>query len=135
MRRSKYIVGATENGIVNILNPKNFLVIKSWRALTFKAKDMDCQPNSRKLTQREKEVITRHILDLDSRGFAPGLAAVRDIADMLLATRGEGQVGVHWTRNFVKRTVSLITRFNRAYDTQRGLREDPELICRWFELV
>jgi hypothetical protein len=48
----------------------------------------DCQPNSKKLTQLEEEVIVRYILDLDQRGFAPTYAAVRDMADKLLAARG-----------------------------------------------
>jgi hypothetical protein len=30
---------------------------------------------------------------------------------------------------------TLKTRFNRAYDRQRALCEDPVLIRRWFELV
>ena len=80
-------------------------------------------------------MIIRYILDLDQRGFAPTYAAVRDMADKLLAARGGGQVGVHWPRNFVKRTDSLTTRFNRAYDRQRALCEDPVLIRSWFELV
>jgi hypothetical protein len=95
----------------------------------------DCQPNSKKLTQQEEKVIVQYILDLDLRGFAPTYAAVRDMADRLLAARGAGQVGVHWARNFVKRTDSLKTRFNRAYDRQRALCEDPVLIKSWFELV
>jgi hypothetical protein len=40
-------------------------------------------------------VIIRYILDLDIRGFAPTYAAVRDMADKLLAARGAGQVGVY----------------------------------------
>jgi hypothetical protein len=95
----------------------------------------DCQPNSKKLTELEEEVIIGFILDLDQRGFAPTYAAVRDMANRLLAARGAGQVGVHWPRNFVKRTDSLTTRFNRAYDRQRALCEDPILIRSWFELV
>jgi hypothetical protein len=55
----------------------------------------DCQPNSKKLTELEEEVIISHILNLDQRGFAPTYAAVRDMADKLLAARGAGQVGVH----------------------------------------
>ena len=55
----------------------------------------DCQPNSKKLTELEEEVIVRYILDLDTRGFAPTYAAVRDMADKLLAARGGGHVGVH----------------------------------------
>ena len=95
----------------------------------------DCQPNSKKLTQREEEVIVSYILNLDSRGSAPTYAAVRDMADKLLAARSASQVGVHWPRNFVKRTDSLTTRFNRAYDRKRALCEDPILIRSWFELV
>jgi hypothetical protein len=95
----------------------------------------DCQPNSKKLTELEEEVIVGYILDLDQRGFAPTYAAVRDMADKLLAARGAGCVGVHWPRNFVKRTDSLTTRFNRPYDRQRALCEDPVLIRSWFELV
>jgi hypothetical protein len=80
-------------------------------------------------------LIVKYILNLDLRGFAPTYAAVRDMANRLLAARGANQVGVHWPRNFVKRTDSLTTRFNRAYDRQRALCEDPVLIRGWFELV
>jgi hypothetical protein len=74
----------------------------------------DCQPNSRKLTQLEEEVIVKDILDLDQREFAPTYSAVRDIADKLLTARGGSQVRQKWPANFVKRTDSLKTRFNRA---------------------
>jgi hypothetical protein len=80
-------------------------------------------------------VIVRYILDLDQRGFAPTYAAIRDMADKLLAARGAGQVGQKWPANFVRRTDSLKTHFNRAYDRQRALCEDPVLIRSWFELV
>lgn len=80
-------------------------------------------------------MIERYILDLDSRGFAPSLAVVRDMANKLLAERGGGQVGRDWPRNFVNRTASLKTRYNRPYDRQRALCEDPETIKAWFELV
>ena len=88
----------------------------------------DCEPNSKKLTKLEEEVIVRHILDLDSQGFAPTLGAVRDMANKLLTVRGAGQVGKQWPRNFVNRTDRLTTRFNRAYDRQRALCEDPKAI-------
>jgi hypothetical protein len=95
----------------------------------------NCQPNSKKLTELEEEVIVRYILDLDGRGFAPTYAAVRDMADKLLAARGAGHVGVYWPCKFVKCTDSLTMRFNRAYDRQRALCKDPVLIRSWFELV
>jgi hypothetical protein len=80
-------------------------------------------------------VIVNYILDLDQRGFAPIYTAVRDMADKLLAARDAGQVGQKWPANFVGRTDSLKTRFNRAYDRQRALCENPILIRSWFELV
>lgn len=51
-----------------------------------------CKPQSKKLTKLQ-EVIAGHILGLDSRGFAPTLVTVRNMADKLLAERGAGQVG------------------------------------------
>ena len=50
----------------------------------------DCQPNSKKLTQLEEQVITSYILDLDLRGFAPTYAAVRNMANKLLTARSAG---------------------------------------------
>jgi hypothetical protein len=57
------------------------------------------------------------------------------MADKLLAARSGSCVGIHWPCNFVKHTDSLTTRFNRAYDRQRALCEDPVLIRSWFKLV
>ena len=48
---------------------------------------------SYKLTGLEEEVIVRNILDLDSRGFAPRLAGVEDMANLLLESRGGKRVG------------------------------------------
>jgi hypothetical protein len=36
----------------------------------------NCQPNSKKLTELEEEVIVDYILNLDQHGFAPTYAAV-----------------------------------------------------------
>jgi len=46
-----------------------------------------------KLTKLEEEVIIQHIIDLDSRGFAPRLAGVEDMANYLLETRRGKRVG------------------------------------------
>ena len=42
------------------------------------------RPTMAKLTILEEEVIIRNILDLDSRGFAPRLAGVEDMASYIL---------------------------------------------------
>jgi hypothetical protein len=80
----------------------------------------DCMANSKKLTKSEEEVIVRHILDLDSRGFSPMLKEVGDMANHLLKSRGGNLVGIKWPSNFVKRTPALKTRLNRRYDYQRS---------------
>jgi hypothetical protein len=95
----------------------------------------DCEANSKRLTKQEEVVIVQHILDLDSRGFAPKLVFVRDMANQLLAERSARPVGVKWPENFVRRTPELKTRYNSKYDRQRALCEDPEVIQPWFNLV
>src|ERR1700722_5102862 len=84
----------------------------------------DSKPNSKKLTDLEELVIIQHILDLDSQGFSPRLAAVEDMANKLLAAHRKDKVGVNWASNFVKRTPELKTRFNCKYDYQRAQNED-----------
>jgi hypothetical protein len=46
------------------------------------------RPANTKLSKLEKEVIVRNILELDSRGFAPRLAGVEDMANFILESRG-----------------------------------------------
>jgi hypothetical protein len=48
----------------------------------------ESKANYYKLTDLEKDTIIRYILDLDSRGFAPRLAGVKDIANLLLESQG-----------------------------------------------
>ena len=45
-----------------------------------------------KLTILEEEVIIRNILDIDSKGFAPRLTSVKDIANYILKSRGGKRV-------------------------------------------
>lgn len=95
----------------------------------------ETKANGLKLTELEEEVILRNILDMDSRGFAPRLASVEDMANFILESRGGKRVGKLWAYRFVQRQPALKTRFNRVYDFQRALCEDPELIGAWFRLV
>jgi hypothetical protein len=50
--------------------------------------------NRQKLSELEEGVIIRYILDLDSRGFTPRIAGVKDIANLLLKSRGQDPVGI-----------------------------------------
>ena len=87
------------------------------------------------LTPSEEESLVRYILDLDSRGFPPRFDGVEDMANLLLATRRAKPVGKQWAYRFVQRRPELKTRFSRAYDFQRALCEDLDLINAWFQLV
>ena len=71
--------------------PKSTLNNRRARKLAWR----NCQPNSKKLTIIEEEVIVSYIIKLDLRRFAPTYAAVRDMANRLLAARSADQVGVH----------------------------------------
>jgi hypothetical protein len=55
------------------------------------------------LVKAEEEVIVQHILNLDAQGSSPRLAAVKDMADSLLAECHRNPVGQNWAANFVKR--------------------------------
>jgi hypothetical protein len=76
----------------------------------------------------EEEVIVQHILDLDPQGFLPHLAAVKDIADTLLAECYQDPVGHNWTATFVKHHPELNFKFNQKYNYKRALCEDPKVI-------
>ena len=95
----------------------------------------ESRPTSTNLTPIEEEVMIQYILDLDTRGFGPRLASVEDMANYILKSRGGRRVGKLWAHRFVQRQPALKTRFNRVYDFQRALCEDPELIGGWFQLV
>ena len=95
----------------------------------------ETRPNCLKLSKLEEEVIIRYILDLDSRGFAPRLAGVEDMANYILESRGGKRVGKLWAHRFVQRQPDLKTRFTRVYDFQRALCEDPDVLGAWFRLV
>ena len=91
-----------------------------------------------KLTQTEEGILLQRILDLDLQGFPPQLAIVRDIANILLSNRVKPPtqpIGKNWVTNFVKRHPSLQTKYNRKYDYQRAMCEDPKQVQAWFQLV
>jgi hypothetical protein len=95
----------------------------------------DREPNSKRLTKLEEEVVLHNILDASLRRVPLTKALVRDIANRLLRERGGKPVSKHWVNNFIKRTPKLKKRWSRPYDRQRAACEDPALILPWFELV
>ena len=53
----------------------------------------ETKPNYYKLNDLEEETLVRYILDLDTRGFAPRLASIEDIANYILESQGGKRVG------------------------------------------
>ncbi|KFY23544.1 hypothetical protein V493_05796 [Pseudogymnoascus sp. VKM F-4281 (FW-2241)] len=82
--------------------------------MTGRTSRRELKANCHKLTEVEEEVIIRYILDLDTRGFAPRLAGVEDIAK--LYTR----IAWRTTRRMV---VTRADRRGRGKAIQPGNRE------------
>jgi hypothetical protein len=55
----------------------------------------DCEPNSKRLTKLEEEVILQSILNASLRRLPPTKALVRDIANRLLRERGRKPISKH----------------------------------------
>jgi hypothetical protein len=94
---------------------------------------------NRLLTLTEEEILVRWILSMDKRGMPLRVAAVRDMANLLIAQHREKAdiqlVGQNWVRNLINRHDTLKSKYNRKYDYQRAKCEDPELIQGWFRRV
>jgi hypothetical protein len=129
MQRDKKLSRRKAAAIYNIPEPTLRARMKG------RTSQRDSRHPAHRLTPLEEEAVVQYIIKLDSRGFAPHLAGVEDMANLLLAERGQKPVGKNWAQTFVKRQPELRTRFNRVYDFQRALCEDPGLIDAWFKLV
>ncbi len=57
------------------------------------------------------------------------------IANRLLELKHDIPVRRHWSANFVRRHLELITRLSRQIDYQRVQCEDPKQYQDWFQLV
>jgi hypothetical protein len=55
--------------------------------ITGRPSRLSTRPNRYNLTELEKEVVFRHILDINSRRFAPRLAGMEDITNYILESR------------------------------------------------
>jgi hypothetical protein len=60
---------------------------------------------------------------------------VEDMVNILRKTRDASRVGTRWAQRFLRRRPELKTRLNRAYDYQRALCEDPDIIQARFRLI
>ena len=94
-----------------------------------------------KFTRLEEESIQDWLVSMDRRGAALTISMLRDMASLLLQSRGSSfsstppTVGKNWPTEFIKRHPGLKTRFSRKYDYKRAENENPAIIIEWFKLV
>jgi hypothetical protein len=98
---------------------------------------LDSDSNARLLSPTEENSLEQWILSMDQRGMPPRLALVKDMAGLLLAQRSPSDtvrpVGQCWISRFIARHDTLKKKYNRKFDYQRALCEEPKLIRSWFE--
>jgi DDE superfamily endonuclease/Tc5 transposase DNA-binding domain len=96
---------------------------------------------NRKLSDTEELILVEWIVDNNTRGISVTKAMLVQKAELLLlqhepnASRSTPRIGVNWPSNFIKRHPDLRMKYNRKYDYQRALCEDPQLLYNWFQLV
>jgi len=101
----------------------------------------DTPPMHRKLSDTEETTLVEWILDMDTRGLSVTKALIQQMAELFViqhqtdASNPTPSFGVNWTSKFIKRHPVLQLKYNRKYDYQRALCEDPKLINQWFLLV
>ena len=84
--------------------------------------------NSHKFTQSEEDSLTDQINSMISRGSPPSRHELREMADALLATRGDAvpsKVGHRWVDNFIKRIPSLAAQYLRGGSNPVAARPAP----------
>lgn len=89
---------------------------------------VDRRQKTTKLSVGEEQELVNKVLDMDSRGFAPTLSVVGDMANCILLSRGGQPVGKNWSQRFVSSNQQLRTRISRPIDHQRARMEDPVAI-------
>lgn len=85
--------------------------------------------NSHKFTQSEEDSLTDQINSMISRGSPPSRHELREMADALLATRGDAvpaKVGHRWVDNFIKRIPSLAAHYLRGGTNPVATRPAPK---------
>jgi hypothetical protein len=71
----------------------------------------ESRANGHKLTEIEEKSLLEWILSMDLRGNPPGPSLARDMANLLLASRGttpSPTVGQNWVSNFIKRHSNTV---------------------------
>jgi hypothetical protein len=93
---------------------------------------VDKRPSGHKLTQTEEDSLAEWIISMDARGAAPRPSTVRDMANILLAARGNQlptTVGKNWPSTFVNRRPTLLAKIRLPKSPKRRSEIASPVVC------
>ena len=75
------------------------------------------------------------VLQLQSWGFPPRIAQLREMAEELLRAKQDfKELGNNWSENFLNRHPILQSKYSRTLDQERYLAQNRDSIQQWFDL-
>lgn len=88
-----------------------------------------------RLMPEEEESIKSWVLEIQSWGFPPRVAQLREMATELLQVKGDyRELGKNWVSAFLDRHPTLQAKYSRTLDQDRFLAQNRDIIQDWFEL-
>ena len=91
--------------------------------------------SKQRLTPEEEESLQTWVLQLQSWGFPPRIAQLREMAQELLRAKQDfKELGKNWTEKFLGRHPILQSKYSRTLDQERFLAQNRDSIQEWFDL-
>ena len=91
--------------------------------------------SKQRLTPEEEESIKSWVLEIQSWGFPPRVAQLREMATELLQAKGDYQeLEKNWVSAFLNRHLTLQAKYSRTLDQDRFLAQNRDIIQDWLEL-
>ena len=83
----------------------------------------------------EEECIKIWVLEIQSWGFPPRVAQLREMSRELLRAKGDyKELGKNWVSGFLDRHPTLQAKYSRTLDQDRFLAQNQDIIQDWFSL-
>ena len=91
--------------------------------------------SKQRLTPEEEESIKNWVLEIQSWGFPPRVAQLREMAVELLQAKGDHkELGKNWVSGYLSRHPTLQAKYSRTLDQDRFLAQNQDIIQDWFNL-
>ena len=91
--------------------------------------------SKQRLTPEEEESLQSWVLQLQSWGFPPRIAQLREMAEELLRAKQDfKELSKNWSEKFLCRHLILQSKYSRTLDQERFLAQNRDSIREWFDL-